>query len=57
MFDGLIIASGPSAASFAIGICRYEQGDWKDPTTPTTLRFRAYAFAFEPQRKKSEPPV
>ncbi len=50
------MASGPPGAAFAIGICRKEQEENADPTTATTSRLRAYAFAFEPQRKMSEIP-
>ena len=41
VFDGLIIASVPSGAAFVMGIWMYEQGETKEPKTPTTLRLRA----------------
>jgi hypothetical protein len=56
VFDGLIMASGPSAR-FAIGICAQAQGDWKGPTTPTTRSVAAYAFAFDAHLRKSKFPV
>ena len=57
VFDGLIIATGPSGAWLRIGICIPEQKEWNAPMRPTTSGLRAYALALAKQRETSVPPA